>query len=324
MGSIRISTSARDVASLGRAAGFDLGFRQLDSGPQAIPATFQLGAHMILVRMTFNRAYHQLGSPPEGMTTFGVPIRGLRNWLGRDYEASSLLPFNVSGGFDSVSESGFQGCTLSVSNAFVRSISESCQIPIADVLQNPSTDTVIANSRPTQFFRFVLSSLFEDTEAQLSPEVEDELIIALLNASRAAEATQDNSKPVSRSRAVSKALSYINETSGEAIGVRDICTNTGVALRTLNRAFRERFGVGPKAYLVRQRLSSVRAELLRVPADTHIAAVANGWGFWHMGQFAKDYRATFGELPSETIRQSQPGDRLLRVGEATRQLRSGI
>jgi len=30
-----------------------------------------------------------------------------------------------------------------------------------------------------------------------------------------------------------------------------------------------------------------------------IADVANKWGFWHLGQFAKDYRSWFGELPSE-------------------------
>ena len=31
-----------------------------------------------------------------------------------------------------------------------------------------------------------------------------------------------------------------------------------------------------------------------------IAEIANGWGFWHMGQFAADYRQHFGALPSET------------------------
>ena len=200
---------------------------------------------------------------------------------------------------------GFEAITLSVSNDFVRDVSENCQIPIADVLTDPSTDTVIANSRPTQFFRFVLLSLFEHDEAQLNSEVEDELIVALLNASLADTAVLDRSEPAQRSHAVSRAMAYINDERGEPVTVRDLCSNTGVALRTLNRAFRERFGIGPKAYLVRQRLNSARAELLRAPADTLIADIANRWGFWHMGQFAKDYRAMFGELPSETIRRSR-------------------
>ena len=302
---MRTSASFRDIADLGRAAGFDLGFRQLDSGPQAIPATLQLGEHITLVRMSFDRAYHQLGSPPNGMMTFGVPLCRLRNWFSRDYEDSSILPFNVPSGIDGVSESGFQAFTLSVSNDFVCTVSESCQILIADVLISPSTDTVIANSRPTQFFRFVLSSLFEDREAQLNPELEDELIVALLNASLAETTTVDKSEPAQRSRAVAKAMAYISDNRGESATVRDLCDNTGVALRTLNRAFRERFGIGPKAYLIRQRLSSVRAALLHAPADTLIADIANHWGFWHMGQFAKDYKEMFGELPSETLSQSR-------------------
>jgi hypothetical protein len=31
------------------------------------------------------------------------------------------------------------------------------------------------------------------------------------------------------------------------------------------------------------------------------AEVFKQWGFWHMGQFAKDYKFMFGQLPSETL-----------------------
>ena len=314
MASMRTSASFTDIADLGSAAGFDLGFRQLDSGLQAIPATLQLGEHMSLVHMRFNRAFHQLGSPPNGMTTFGIPVSRLRSWFGRHYEASSILPFNVPSGIDGVSESGFQAFTLTVSDDFVHTVSESCQIPIADVLVNPSADTVIANSRPTQFVRLLLAAIFEDEEAQLNSEIENELIVALLNASLAKTAIVDKSQPAQRSRAIAKAIAYINDDRGESATVQDLCDNTGVALRTLNRAFRERFGIGPKAYLVRQRLSSVRTELLHAQADTLIADIANRWGFWHMGQFAKDYKVMFGELPSETLSQSRAWAKKKRTG----------
>lgn len=303
MASTRTSASFRDIADLGRAAGFDLGFRQLDSGPQEIPATLQIGEHMTVVRMSFNRAYHQLGSTPDGMTTFGIPLCGLRNWSGRDYAARSILPFNGPNGIDGVSEPGMEAFTMSVRDEFVRAVGESCHIPIADVLVDPSTGAVVADSQPTRFFRFLLSSVFEDKEARLTSEVEDELIVALLNASLTDTAFLEKSEPVQRSRAISKAMAFINDSRDEAVGVRDVCSNTGVALRTLHRAFLERFGIGPKAYLVRRRLSRVHAELTCARPDTLVADVANRWGFWHMGQFAKDYRRTFGELPSETLRQ---------------------
>jgi AraC family transcriptional regulator, ethanolamine operon transcriptional activator len=34
---------------------------------------------------------------------------------------------------------------------------------------------------------------------------------------------------------------------------------------------------------------------------TRIIGVATDWGFWHMGHFARDYRAMFGESPSRTL-----------------------
>jgi AraC-like DNA-binding protein len=36
-----------------------------------------------------------------------------------------------------------------------------------------------------------------------------------------------------------------------------------------------------------------------------VTAVALRWGFGHLGQFAADYRARFGELPSETLRRAR-------------------
>jgi len=47
-------------------------------------------------------------------------------------------------------------------------------------------------------------------------------------------------------------------------------------------------------------LSWVRRELRWAGHGTTIGDVANRWGFWHMGKFAADYRAYFGELPSAT------------------------
>jgi hypothetical protein len=47
-------------------------------------------------------------------------------------------------------------------------------------------------------------------------------------------------------------------------------------------------------------LSRVRNDLLRFDEGESITDLANVHGFWHMGQFAADYRLLFGELPSKT------------------------
>jgi len=57
------------------------------------------------------------------------------------------------------------------------------------------------------------------------------------------------------------------------------------------------------AYLKANRLIAVRRQLRRSSPDKGtITNLANNWGFWHMGQFAADFRRYFGELPSQTLR----------------------
>ncbi len=105
-----------------------------------------------------------------------------------------------------------------------------------------------------------------------------------------------------RDEAFKKAKTYILENLDEPTTVKKLVEETGVTERTLERAFLERFESTPKTVLKSFRLSGVNRELKRaVIENTLISDVANRWGFWHMGQFAKDYKRMFGELPSITL-----------------------
>jgi AraC family ethanolamine operon transcriptional activator len=84
--------------------------------------------------------------------------------------------------------------------------------------------------------------------------------------------------------------------------VQKLVEETGVSVRTLEYSFLERFGTSPKAVLKSLRLSGANRELIStVEGSIQISDIATRWGFWHMGQFAKDYKKMFGELPSETL-----------------------
>jgi AraC-like DNA-binding protein len=74
--------------------------------------------------------------------------------------------------------------------------------------------------------------------------------------------------------------------------------------RSLQAEFQREFGHGPLTHLRRIRLDRVRGELRRAPlGSVTVGEVADAWGFTHLGRFAALYRATFGELPSETLRR---------------------
>ncbi len=60
-----------------------------------------------------------------------------------------------------------------------------------------------------------------------------------------------------------------------------------------------------KSYIQAFLLNNAYKALLKSnPGSTSITEVANNLGFWHMSQFAADYRRRFAELPSETLRKN--------------------
>jgi AraC family ethanolamine operon transcriptional activator len=79
----------------------------------------------------------------------------------------------------------------------------------------------------------------------------------------------------------------------------------GVSERTLQYAFRDRFGLTPAAFIKARRLAAVSAMLKRADAElATVGDIAAQFGFWHSGQFAADYKRAFGELPSDTLREN--------------------
>ncbi|MFC1689547.1 helix-turn-helix domain-containing protein [Pseudomonadota bacterium] len=298
---LRVSERFPDVSVLGSKAGFDLGFRQLDKGDSTVPATLLASTNVTLAHMRFGRRYHQLGMPPAGKLTFGIPFRRLREWFGRGYRQSSILPFNHTGGIDGVSENNFEAITVSFDRAHVQEVSSNFGISVPKSVFCPTPESVIERGVFSERLRGMLVQMFAGPEFRLTPQTEDELIVSLLHAAQNVSVAPDRSSPRLRAQAVQWALAYIADHPGEGVTVRDICSENNIPLRTLNRAFNERFGVGPKAYLKAQRLSAVRAELLQRLPKVQVTDVANHWGFWHLGQFASDYRDQFGELPSHTI-----------------------
>jgi len=139
----------------------------------------------------------------------------------------------------------------------------------------------------------------------MQEEIESELPRRLLNALCSAEPNKQFSRPLKKQRALRKAVDYIRTHSNSHITINTLCQETQVSARTLQHAFLEHFGLSPKAYLQVQRLNDAHKELFTSsPLDVRIADAAHRQGFWHMGQFASDYKRLFGELPSETLRKT--------------------
>lgn len=118
---------------------------------------------------------------------------------------------------------------------------------------------------------------------------------------------------VPRSRLVVTAEEYLNEQPPVFTRVAELATRLGVSVRTLEYAFQDIYGITPKQYLKIRRLNYARQMIIRDPTRT-VTDHAIDAGFWHMSQFAHDYKLLFGETPSETVKRFSPDAGRRRMG----------
>lgn len=102
-------------------------------------------------------------------------------------------------------------------------------------------------------------------------------------------------------RHVVRAEDFIRAHPDLPITIGDLAGASGVSVRSLHEGFRRFRATTPMAMLRAVRLERVRHELQSSGPSRNIADVAFKWGIVHLGRFAAEYRARFGELPSETI-----------------------
>jgi AraC family ethanolamine operon transcriptional activator len=110
-------------------------------------------------------------------------------------------------------------------------------------------------------------------------------------------------KEVHAMRILRATRAYIRQNVGEAVSVGDLCDAAATSERTLRNACEIITGEPPMALLRAMRLNQVRRSILNADSPVSISRIGTRWGFLHMPQFSKDYRALFGELPSETVRR---------------------
>lgn len=163
--------------------------------------------------------------------------------------------------------------------------------------------------RAVELFRSILAAVEEDPAMPLKPEVRRSLRASLLDAVREVIWGDEHSglprqlrNSPARQRIVNVANDFLSANPGSPIYTEDLCRVLGISPARLADAFRASFGISPHRFLKLRRLAMVRSALrdcgTGVPPTARTIVQAHG--FWHLGQFARDYRAHYGETPSET------------------------
>ncbi len=148
------------------------------------------------------------------------------------------------------------------------------------------------------------------SDALLGTELQH-ILLALLGMAGSHIGTADGAdRQVLLPRSVRRAQALMVAAPAGGIPLPVLARDCGVSVRTLQDNFRQFTGLSPSDWWRGYRLDRVRAALRAAGPDRDgyeggVTQAATAYGFYHLGRFAEQYRARFGEPPSETLRRAR-------------------
>jgi AraC family ethanolamine operon transcriptional activator len=265
-------------------------------------------------RLTYNRGLRSHGDSPPGTISIGVPLtRPLSlHWHGYSLTLEDALLQKSSSGIDFLRRGDFPLALVTINiDSLLRTAEITDRPEIASVVLD-STRAIRPDEKATERFRFSLQHLFAFVERNpapfLTPGIETAIEQDFLSLSLdLLDSRSDRTplRPAARHGYIKRAEELLLECPDLPLAIPDLCERLHISERTLRYGFQEYFGMSPAAYLKIHRLNGVRKQLKADAGEgATVSDIATRWGFWHMGQFAKDYKEMFGECPSETLRNN--------------------
>lgn len=247
---------------------------------------------------------------PTSYVAFAVITRveGDARWMGSPFETGSIL--RIAEPWEAVTSGPLEYLTFAVG----RSALDAAEARVLDPHETPVPfENRIGRARGIELLvrnlRRALKVLpTSDPSSTAFATAEEDLIQLAMRIDRSSSlmSVARIAPPSVRTGSIRRIDAYL-EASGDVIpSIPTLCDVAGVSERTLEYAFRERFGLTPVRYLKLRRLNLVHRRLETPdPECESVTEVALACGFYDLGRFAGDYRELFDELPSETLARSR-------------------
>lgn len=298
-------------------AAWDQTYDQLSAGPFQGNLVDMWFNGIQIFRETTNRSVSENGSSWEGSYVVGVPLAmsGMGLFCKQPLSPDSLFNFRSESGF-SLRTPEF--CDI-VGIAIAAPTFAEFAGPDADALVHrifTDQPTILKPPKPLLAeLHDCLDAIFNPANFQPEllryPQIQRAMASALMGhllevLQSAGPAPLPPPSFKSRCYVVEQAVDFALAHLDEAVTVSDLCAQTNVSRRMLNYCFQDVLDTNPVQYLRALRLNGVRRDLRSTEqAGVSIRDIACKWGFWHLSRFAEEYRSLFGELPSETLRNSR-------------------
>lgn len=292
---------------------WDLEFTQLSASKFRADLIFFGDMDLQIGETVYNKALLQHGSVPSGFTfaihhTDSAPI----SWRYLDFPVNGIIVFPENNEHQGLSQPNHHPFTITITETFLSAVADSLGLPELNRFI-PKGEVLSCNPVFIQRLQALLGAICitmksvggEFFDSLLSYSTKWKIANLLLSAIASSKnVTPQKRQFYKRKRVVDRVLEYIDTDPATPRSIPDLCRVVEVDERTLRNIFYEQFSLSPNKYLKCHRLNAVRSALKRTDASKIlIANIANKNGFWHMGQFAKDYKILFGELPSTTLKK---------------------
>jgi len=260
--------------------------------------------NVMLNNFEINRKVLQLGTGVPGFITFTIwDPKTAFTWKRHEMK-KGMIGIIWNNEHQSVTGSGIKGLPISVDEHFFTKL---CQFKGHPELIDKLIKEELLHIDESKLEELRHMILFITKSTQLSDKVSLELIenklVGLLVDCLVSTLPEKPSDDLTYLK-FSKLIDYIHDDIANVTSLNQICERTNIPERTVRRLIRKKYDISPKNYLNALRLNEVRKMLKKDTENETLIKIASEYNFWHMGQFSRDYKKLFGELPSNTLRKS--------------------
>lgn len=294
---------------------WDIDLKQLQPGAfEAAITVMPLGPALICTGR-LNGPLLQLVGPPRGCISINRPGRGSAPlWTqGHEMQAGDVVVSCSGAEAESLQRGVLFPTALSVKVDFLQAQTHwlsDALLPAGNTARRRSPGATWTSSF-LDSMEWIVAAVAEYPDIMSREDVRGSVLDTLLarvNTLGAPDAPLSTTRTTraARRQAVERAREYIGVNLTEPIRLSDLCKHAHAQARSLEYGFREMVGVSPIAYIRATRLHRARRLLRSTAVRTRsISEIALDCGFWHLSQFAVDYKLFFAESPSVTFRRTQ-------------------
>jgi AraC family ethanolamine operon transcriptional activator len=248
---------------------------------------------------------------PQDRWMFVVPLHvpGLARWNGHAIRGGELIVCPAGGEGYAFDPGGMRSAIISVdASSAAEMIHDPGTLPAVDgscVLRPPATDMSGLRRRLAELGATAEAATGWNAPAGTSRAC-DMIVERLSKCLHGGLLDRQDANSGARSRVVRSAEQFFRCHVGEPVSIAQLSAIAGVSERSLRNAFYHVCTTSPKRYLKILQLHQVR-RALRGGARTasSVTDVATLHGFFELGRFAGEYKALFGEAPSQTLQRTR-------------------